>query len=244
MANADAETGRWAGQRERRRAEFIDAALAAIEEHGPQTSTEQVAAFVGVTRTKLYRHFNGAADLQREVARRAGDMIATGLAPLWLPTGSMAGVIDAAVRAHVQFLTTHRNLYEYLRRCAVEDSGEASNAFADIAHTLSTRMTALFDVYLRAFGVDADAERPAFAIVGLVDSAAGRWLTQSERSSQEELIGDLCRWIWLIVDDVLRTAGVYVDPNEVLLLPEDIANAAEIYRDPTRLLEREPADGR
>lgn len=236
MANADIETGRWAGQRERRRAEFIDAALAAIEVHGPQTSTEQVAAFVGVTRTKLYRHFDGAADLQREVARRAGDMIATGLAPLWQPTGSMAGVIEAAVRGHVQFLTEHRSLYDYLRRCAAEDSTEASNAFADIAHTLGTRMTALFAVYLGAFGVDADPERPAFAIVGLVDSAAGRWLAQSDRVSPEGLIGDLCRWIWLIVDDVLRTAGVYVDPNEALPLPDDIAKAAEMYRDPTRLL--------
>ena len=47
---ASATTGRWAGQRERRRAEFIDAALVVIEQHGPQTSTEQIAAHVGVSR--------------------------------------------------------------------------------------------------------------------------------------------------------------------------------------------------
>ena len=156
---ASATTGRWAGQRERRRAEFIDAALVVIEQHGPQTSTEQIAAHVGVSRTKLYRHFVDAADLQREVAHRTAQMITAELAPVWQPEGSMAQIVKAGVSAHVHFLTQHPNLYRYLQRCLID---EGFNAFADIKITIANLLTAVLKVYVAAFdaAVEYVAEAP------------------------------------------------------------------------------------
>jgi AcrR family transcriptional regulator len=61
----DGRAARWSGQRNKRRTEFVEAALQAVARYGPQTSTEQIASHVGVTRTKLYRYFDGAADLHQ-----------------------------------------------------------------------------------------------------------------------------------------------------------------------------------
>lgn len=228
-------TGRWAGQRERRRVEFVDAALSAIAEHGPQTSTEQIAAHVGVTRTKLYRHFAGAADLQRAIAQRAAEMLNAELAPLWAPHGSMAQIIEASVSAHVRFLVEHRNLYRYLARCSLGEDSSTPDAIADIRLTIGTQLGALFTVYLDAFGVDTDPQPLAFAIVGLVESTTGRWLDQPGSTAQDRLVTDLVRWIWLLVDDTLRAGGVYVDSAEPLPAPDEIAAQAEIYRNPQRV---------
>lgn len=79
----DGRAARWSGQGDKRRAELVEAALQAIAHYGPQASIEQVADHVGVTRTKLYRYFDGAADLHRSVARRASDMLTARQSPTW-----------------------------------------------------------------------------------------------------------------------------------------------------------------
>lgn len=229
---ASVSTGRWAGQRERRRVEFIDAALVVIEQHGPQTSTEQIAAHVGVSRTKLYRHFIDAADLQREVARRASLMITTELSPVWQPEGSMAQIVTAGVSAHVRFLAQHPNLYRYVQRCSIE---EGFSAFTDIKNTVATLLSNVLAGYLDAFGVQTDAMRLSYGVVGLIETAAGHWLEQPERDDQDRLISDLTRWVWLLLDDTLRSGGVYLDADEILPPATEIAANTQHYRDPARL---------
>jgi AcrR family transcriptional regulator len=231
---ASESTPRWAGQRERRRAEFVDAALVVIDQYGPQTSTEQIAAHVGVTRTKLYRHFEDAADLQRAVALRVSEMLTAKLEPVFKPQGSMAQIIEAGIRAHVEFLIEHQNLYRYLVRCSVGEPVDAPGAVPDIKVTIGTLLAQVYDVYVRAFGMDADTDIMSFAVVGLVEAATGRWLEQPEQTSQDRLVEELGRWIWLMLDDALRTGGVYLDADEPLPDPAEIAASADLYRDPGR----------
>ncbi|MBA0046463.1 TetR/AcrR family transcriptional regulator [Mycobacteroides sp. LB1] len=231
----DGVVSRWSGQRERRRVEFVDAALAAIAEHGPQTSTEQIAVYVGVTRTKLYRHFTCAADLQRAIAQRASEMMIAELAPVWQPHGSMGQIIEAGVGAHVRFLVGHRNLYRYLARCSLAEDSDAHDAITDIKFSIGTQLGQVFGVYVGAFGVEADTELSAMSIVGMVETAAGHWLDNPGGTSQERLIDDLVRWIWLLIDDTLRSGGVYLAREEPLSEPEEIARTVEQYRDPGRI---------
>ncbi|OAT69979.1 TetR family transcriptional regulator [Mycobacteroides immunogenum] len=231
----DVTLSRWSGQRERRRAEFVDAALVAIAEHGPQTSTEQIAVHLGVTRTKLYRHFTDAADLQRAVAQRASDMLIADLAPLWEPHGSMAQIIDAGVGAHARFLVGHRNLYRYLAHCSLAENSEAPDAITDIKLSVGTHLGQVFALYLDAFGAGVESDILAMGIVGMVETATSHWLDHPGTTSQERLIADQVRWIWLLVDDTLRAEGIYVDPHEPLPPPDEIARSAEQYRDPGRV---------
>ena len=127
----DGRTTRWSGQRDRRRAEFVDAALRAIAHYGPQTSTEQVASFAGVTRTKLYRYFGGAADLHQSIARRASDMLIAAQRPVWNPTGRPIEMITHAVSRHLRWRVDHPHLYEYLTLHPLSDDVNGVAAIRD-----------------------------------------------------------------------------------------------------------------
>ncbi len=74
----DGRSTRWDPHRRERRAAIIAAAIEAIEAHGPDALTGQIAEMAGVPRTHVYRHFDGkqALDLavSRHVANQIGDL--------------------------------------------------------------------------------------------------------------------------------------------------------------------------
>ncbi|BBZ14002.1 TetR/AcrR family transcriptional regulator [Mycobacterium branderi] len=222
----DGRAVRWAGQRERRRADFVEAALQTIAECGPTTSIEQIAAQVGVTRTKLYRYFDGAADLHREVARRAAGMLITELEPVWKPTGSPLEMVTIGVGAHIRWLTAHTNLYLYLACHSLTAEPDAPDAITYIRDTAGALLAQLLADYLNAFGLDPQPAQPlGFGIFGFVDSAARQWLRQPGGYSEEEFIDQLAEWVWLLLDTTLKAGGVHLDPHEPLAKPEEIAAA-------------------
>ncbi|WP_290059999.1 TetR/AcrR family transcriptional regulator [Amycolatopsis solani] len=215
MTKVDGRAARWAGQQERRRAEFVDAALAAIAEHGPEVSTEQIAERAGVARTRLYRHFADAADLQRAIAERAAELVTAELAPLWHPSGSPHEMITAVISTHLRWLTEHESLHRYLTR--------AVPATPDVRGTIARHLSGLFSGYLTAFGLDpAPADTIAFGLVGYVESATTRWLDHPGALSLPQLTDQLTGTIWAMLDHTLKAGGVDLDPDRPLPLPGEL----------------------
>lgn len=195
------------------------AAIDAIAEHGPAVSTEQIAAQAGVARPQLYRHFQAAGDLHRAVALRAAELIIAEMAPvLTNPGGSPARMIDQAVGTLVRWLAEHANLYRYVTQLA---STGRRDVVTDIKTALGTQLSALLGGYLAAFDVQTRIADPiAFGVVGFVESATDRWLSDPGSLSREELIGYLSDWIWGALDHVLRSSGVTIDPDQPLPPPD------------------------
>ncbi len=219
MTKADGRATRWAGQQERRRAEFVDAALAAIAEHGPDVSTEQIAERAGVARTRLYRHFSDAADLQRAIASRAAELVTAELDPLWHPQGSPREMITAAIETHLRWLTENAQLHRYL----VRTLRGAPSPSLDVRGAIARHLSRLFTGYLAAFGLDtAPADTIAFGLVGYVESATTRWLDHPGALSLAQLTGQLTGTIWAMLDYTLRAGGVSLDPDQPLPLPDDL----------------------
>ncbi|MEV6644067.1 TetR/AcrR family transcriptional regulator [Amycolatopsis sp. NPDC051371] len=215
MTKVDGRAARWAGQQERRRAEFVDAALEAIAEHGPDVSTEQIAERAGVARTRLYKHFDGASDLQRAIAERAAELVTAELQPLWHPSGSPNEMISTVISTHLRWLTEHLHLHRYL--------GRAAPGPTDVRGTIARHLSRLFTGYLTAFGLDpAPGDTIAFGLVGYVESATTRWLDHPGTLSLEQLTGQLSGTIWAMLDHTLRAGGVELDPDRPLLLPEGL----------------------
>lgn len=220
MTKVDGRAARWAGQQERRRAEFVDAALAAIAEHGPDVSTEQIAERAGVARTRLYRHFDGAPDLQRAIAQRAAELVTADLQPLWHPSGSPREMIDAAISTHLHWLTEHAQLHRYLVR-TLPSLPEAGRT--DVRGAIARHLSRLFTGYLAAFGLDpAPADTIAFGLVGYVESATTRWLDHPGSLSLPQLTAQLTGTIWAMLDHTLRAGGVELDADRPLPLPDGI----------------------
>ncbi|MER7862760.1 TetR/AcrR family transcriptional regulator [Amycolatopsis japonica] len=212
----DGRATRWAGQRERRRREFVEAALRAIAEHGPQASTAHIAVEAGIARPLLYKHFDGATDLQRAIADEAARRLAAALRPLWEQRGSAMRMITLAVDAHTGWLAENGNLYRYLN----SRSHGGRDTVADVRTVLARQLTHLFEHYLKTFEMDPRiAETVAFGVVGLVDSCAAQWLENPHGVTRAELAAQLTRWIWRLLDDTLRMGGVELDPHVTLPPP-------------------------
>jgi AcrR family transcriptional regulator len=198
----------------------VDAALRAIAEHGPDVSTEQIAAEAGVARTRLYRHFTDAADLQGAIADHVLDLVATQLQPLWNPHGSAAEMISASIDALIGLLSEHRHLYRYLTKHAPSARTSSQDVVTDIRTAIGEHLTRMFSGYLAQFDVDTRAAAPgAFGLVGLVESAISRWLDNPGGLSRDELASQLSRWVWLLIYQVLRDNGINLDPSQPLALP-------------------------
>ncbi|SFW85622.1 TetR/AcrR family transcriptional regulator [Amycolatopsis australiensis] len=210
----DGRAARWAGQRERRRREFVDAALRAIAEHGPDVSTGRIADVAGVARPQLYKHFDDATDLKLAIADRATELITTALLPIWEPQGSAMQMIAVAVDAHTGWLAENGNLYRYLTRHSQLEGHLGRDAVADVKTVIARQLTQVFEFYLTAFQLDTRiADVVSFGVVGLVDSCAAQWLEEPRGITRTQLTDLLTRWIWRIVDDALRAGGIELDPH-------------------------------
>lgn len=218
----DGRATRWAGQRERRRTEFVDAALAAITEHGPDVSTQQIAEHAGVPRTRLYRHFDGKADLASAIAERVIEQVVVELDPVWNPRGTPLEMIELAVRTHVAWMAEHAAIYQYV----INVSGAAGmSAYHDVKVAVSGHIAALFREYLRAVGGDTTSAEPAaYGLVGFVDAATNRWLENPGEQTREQLTRKLVDWAWLLISDTAAKGGLELDPHRRL------PTAAELRR--------------
>src|ERR1041384_4390728 len=79
--HGDARRERWREHRAARRAEFVEAALRALDEHGPELGMEHVASAAGVTKPVLYRHFTDKADLFVALGQRGTEILFERLIP-------------------------------------------------------------------------------------------------------------------------------------------------------------------
>lgn len=249
------QAARWAGQRERRRAEFVEAALRVIAEQGAEVSVEDIAARVGVARTRLYRHFTDRADLERAITARVAQSVVDHMDALWHPRGSARQMIAGAIGAYVGWLDENRNLHRYLvgHAGSVEDPG----SYPAVRRSVAEHLADLFGGYLGLLGVESVVTTDlAHAVVGMVESVA-RWGMAADGASADEtsetaeqVVARLVDWTWALLDSVLRQAGVELDPD--LELPQlggltpPTARASgsqrglEVARDPGQHLQHDP----
>ena len=211
----DGRAARWSGQREKRRAEFVEAALEAIAHYGPQASTEQVADHVGVTRTKLYRYFDGAADLHHSIARRASDMLTAKQTLVWDGPLSPMQVVTGTVLMHVKWRMQHPNLYEYLTRHPLSDDAHGVAAIHDVNRAVAANLAEVIATFYRTLGVD---ERPAVPLsigaVGFVESSVTHWLNDPAPLPRKEFITQLAEWMWSLLNTAVLKAGIEIDPHQ------------------------------
>lgn len=206
----DGRTRRWAGHREARRLELVDAAVAAIEQHGPDVTTEQIAAQAGVSRPGLYRHFEGKDDLQAAIAARSVERLVAELEPVWRPSGRPREMLERAIAAHLRWLSEHANVYKYLKRNSLP-TGDASveTASTNVRSVVSAHVAEmLFDGSLGAELPPATAHPLAYGLVGMVDAAAAHWLDEPHGAPVEQLGAQLTEACWAVIRVTVGTVVI------------------------------------
>lgn len=223
-ADARREASRRRSSDQRREA-IVDAALAAIEEDGPQALTGAIAERAGLARTHIYRHFASKEELDLAVARRAHrDLIELIRSNLDVD-GTPLDVIRAPLAQHVCWAVEHPNLYgfligrDYRRDTHQPELGESP---------LAAELTAAAARYVPLFEVDRSAaDRVVVAIMGLVDASLSWWL-QHPDTGQDALVDRLAMQIWLIADHGLREIGINLEPFQQLPSPAAIETFAAV----------------
>ena len=212
----DGRSTRWDPHRRERRLSIINAAIAAIEEHGPDVLTAQIADEARVPRTHVYRHFDGkpALDLavSTHVAAQLGQRIRAGLAG----GGSAIGIIAGAIDQHLAWVEAHPNLYRFLAQHSYAVRSDGPGGAGDAKAALAAELTALISRYMTALGIDTEpAERVIVGVVGLVDATAVWWLGSSSLP-RAVVAAELTDQVWLLLDRTTRMLGLVLDPNQPL----------------------------
>ncbi|MCW2648708.1 MAG: hypothetical protein QOF87_2950 [Pseudonocardiales bacterium] len=209
----DGRSTRWDPHRRERRLAIINAAIAAIEDFGPDALTGQIADKAGVPRTHVYRHFEGKQALDfavsRHVALQIGQQIRAGLAT----QGSPRDIIGASISQHLGWIEAHPNLYRFLAQHAYAVNATGSPAVDDAKAAFAGELSALLAGYMRLFDMDTTpAERVVVGVVGMVDATAAWWLEHHD-VPRAELTAALTEQVWLIIDHTARSLGVTIDPD-------------------------------
>lgn len=198
--------------------QILEAARTAVEEHGPDALTAQIAECARLARPNVYRHFASKEDLDRALARNVYRELRQAIeSRLHLP-GTLIDVIRALIEAHVSWADSHPNLYQFLvgrgyRRRSELQTVPRSDLVSEMAATAARYFPRLAD--------DPDAvESTLVGLIGLFDASVLRWLDRPV-GTRDELIERLTQHAWLILDDHLRKFGIHVDPAWSLTLPEE-----------------------
>ncbi|MFJ3642023.1 TetR/AcrR family transcriptional regulator [Streptomyces sp. NPDC090108] len=216
-AEADGRSTRWNAHRARRQTDVLDAAVAAIEEDGPDVGVKQIAERIGLPRSVVYRHFKDRAELDELIRGRIVESLMACLAPALAPGGTVLGAIRGAVGAYLDWIALHPRLHAFLG-LGNPAPGAGSEVVAGTKAAIAVQVGALFEAVLKSFGEDSALARSlAVGIVGFVDAAVNDWLTTTPGElGGAEFAEFLTCSIWSVLDGNLRTLGVRLAPDQAL----------------------------
>lgn len=214
----DGRSTRWADHKAQRRRAVLDAALRAIDAEGASVGVAQIAEHAGLPRSVVYRLFQERGDLDEQVRAHIVDELMARMNPVLVPEGTAAQSIDRAVNTYVRWITEHPHQHQFLGVGSKSRPARGSKMVTGTKTATALHISEIFGAMLRAFGKDATlAESVSFGLIGLVDGAVNRWLSNRQRPlDAEQLALFLSRSIWYVLDGNLRALGVEFDPHAPL----------------------------
>jgi AcrR family transcriptional regulator len=198
-----------------RREQILRAARAAIEEHGPDALTSQIAERAGLARPNVYRHFASKHDLDLAVARCASWELREEVRKQLDLCGSPLDVVRAPIVVQVVWADSHPNLYRFLVSLGYQRRARLRQAErSDFAAQVTTAGAR----YFPRFADDPAAGALVVGLGGLIDASILDWLTRRSET-RDQLVDRLTTQAWLIVDHHLQDAGVGLEPAVPLPQP-------------------------
>jgi AcrR family transcriptional regulator len=214
-ADEDGRSTRWSAHREARRAELVEAAVAAIDKLGPQASVEDIAGAAGVSKPVLYRYFSDKADLLAAVGAYGAELVMAAMAPALVADGALRERVDLACDAYLALLEEHPNVFLLLVRQRAGDAGDAgaSDPLADGKAAIAAAIAVVMSDALRGLGLDTGGAEPwAHGLVGLGMSTGEWWLTR-RTMSRASVSAYLSSFVWHALQGISQSYGVAIDSS-------------------------------
>ncbi|MCW4352841.1 TetR/AcrR family transcriptional regulator [Hoyosella sp. YIM 151337] len=217
-APVDGRSVRWEDHKAARRNQVLDAAMAAIDQEGAGVGVQQIAARAGLPRSVVYRLFRERGDLDEQVRGHIVSTLMMSLAPALAPEGTAQSAIERAVNTYVSWIADHPNLHHFLGSGSKRKPATVSKVVTGTKTAIGLYITDVFATALRRAKADeSGAETIAFAVIGLVDAAVNRWLSNRKRSTPKEKLAELVsRSVWHVIQGSLSDLGIELDPETPL----------------------------
>ena len=214
--SGDARRDRWRSHRAARRAEFVEAAMRALAEHGPDVGMDHIAAEAGVTKPVLYRHFADKADLFVALGQRGTEILFDRLIPAMNNEEAPVPRIRKSLDAFFSTVEEHPNLYRVLVRRSFAKATVEQDIVAEDKELIANALAALLGDYLRSLNIDSGGAEPwGHGIVGMVQNVSEWWL-ERRTMSRDAVVEYLTQIIWSAIDGFTRAHGIKLDPNKPL----------------------------
>lgn len=193
MNTRDGRSTRWEPHRQLRRAQLVDAALAAIRRHGPLVGMDEVAAEAATSKTALYRHFAGQAQLYLAVSTRVADTLLAQLRAVLVPDAEPRETLAAAIDVYLQLIEADPHVYRFVVHRRPVDTDPVDG----LIDLIGDHVAEMIADRLRRGGRDP-APAPAWGhgLVGLVRAAADPWLDGRTTLTRAQLSGHLTDLSW------------------------------------------------
>lgn len=204
----DGRTSRWTQHRATRREELLDAAIAAINEHGTDVGMDQIAAAANTSKPVIYRYFEDKNALYRAIGERVTRRIVAAVRPADDDADPRA-MLHASIDSYLQLLDQNPQLFRFVTENRLLYEPESGSEFSgDIAAAL----TSVLGEQLRACGLDPGAAAPwGEAIVGFIRAASLWWLNHPGAMTRVQLTDYLVALLWGGAAGVYQSAGHPVD---------------------------------
>lgn len=200
------ERGTRTRQRATRRAELLDAAVAAIRSKGPDVAMEDIAAEAGVSKPILYRHFQDKAGLYMAISERATQQMRSALLPGLSGQSDPRELLRTAIDTYLSFIEAEPELYRFVVRRSFADRPVAQDPVTTNNQLIAGALTRIFGDRLRELGMDpGGAETWAHAGVGMVQAAGDWWLER--RTLEREALRDYLLMVALGAMESIFAAG-------------------------------------
>jgi AcrR family transcriptional regulator len=214
-SGGDGRSTRWSSHRTSRRTGLVEAAVAAIDEHGPSAGLDEIARAAGVSKPVLYRYFTDKSEIHTAVGQWGAELVMERLLPALVADGSVRDRVELAVEAYLGAIEEHPNVFLLLVRHRVTgDTDPLADGKAAIASAISRVMG---DV-LHELGVDAGGAEPwAHGLVGL-GLSTGEWWLDRRTMSRAHVGAYLTDFVWHALEGIARDYGAPLDADHELRL--------------------------
>ena len=215
-SESDRRSTRWSGHRETRRAELVEAAVAAIDEHGPEAGLGEIAAFAGVSKPVLYRYFADKDEIHTAVGQWGAQLVMDRLMPALLGSEPVRERVAHAVDAYLAVIEEHPNVFLLLVR---HRSHGAADPLGDGKATIAAVIARVMGDALHELGIDAGGAEPwAHGLVGL-GLSTGEWWLDRQTMTRPHVGAYLTEFVWHALRGISAGYGVDIEaPGDLRLL--------------------------
>jgi AcrR family transcriptional regulator len=198
----DGRTTRWDAHRDQRRAELVQAAVRAIDQHGPDVTIADIAVEAGVSKPVLYRYFSDKDQLHAAVGVWGADEVLAGMIPALRSDAPVQERVARAVDAYLTTLEQHPQVFLLLVR------HRGSDPLADGKAAIAAAFSRFLGDTLRELNVDAAGAEPwAEGLLGL-GLATGEWWLERQTMSKAAVGGYLTAFVWHALEGAATELGV------------------------------------